>query len=177
MERRFSITTYRYQTSELNTYGTYSLQSTLRQREFSIFNEQFYLHLFFLYKDKLLSTVYNVSSSRRRWWLLVCQIKQDRLEIFKIIVMKFLDLDKFESFLYKFRTFMSFFSSSLSIYIMVCTPYAIVSFIGQFGPLVDDGQVRWLSSLMTLNIAIECRLVIYSVRGSNLYKRFTNSFS
>ena len=29
------------------------------------------------------------------------------------------------------------------------TPYAIVSLIGQFGPLDNDGQMQWLSPLTT----------------------------
>ena len=35
------------------------------------------------------------------------------------------------------------------LYLTAWTPYAVVSLIGQFGPLDDDGQVQWLSPLTT----------------------------
>ena len=56
--------------------------------------------------------------------------------------MSFLDYRKRK----ELRTALCLLSLAL-LFLIAWTPYAIVSAIGQFGPLDEDGQVRWLSPL------------------------------
>ena len=46
------------------------------------------------------------------------------------------------------RTVLCLLSQAL-LFLMAWTPYAVVSLIGQFGPLDEGGQVQWLSPLTT----------------------------
>ena len=65
------------------------------------------------------------------------------------------------------------FSVALS-YILPWTPYAVISCIGQFGPVDDDGQVRWISPLRVTISAFFAKSAI--VLNPLLYGLFDQEF-